>query len=78
MTHHIHGVEPLRRRAVGDETAEILSDEAADVEEGGAGLEFLDDGRVGGGFGEHGVEPETEACAGVGADGPGFVALGEV
>ncbi len=39
-------------------------------------MDALEDGGVGGGFGQHGVEPEAEACAGVGADGPGFVALG--
>ena len=44
MTDDVHGVETIRRRAVGDEAPEVLPDEAADVEAGAAGLEFLDYG----------------------------------
>ncbi len=74
MTHYIHSVETIRWRAIGYETSEILPDEAAYVEEGAAGLQFADYGFVSGGLGQQGVEPEAEAGAGVGADGPGFIA----
>jgi len=77
VTHDIHSIEIRRRRAIENESAEILADEAADVEQGGAGLQARDDGVVGGGFGDHGVEERAHSGAWVWTDCPGFVALRE-
>ena len=74
----VDAVEVVGGGAVEDEAAQVPAEEAADVEEGAAGLEEGEDTGVGGRAAQEGVEPCAEAGAGVGADGPGTVALWEV
>lgn len=71
----VGAVEVCGGCAVGDEFAEVLTEAAAEVEEGGAVLETGYEGGVVGGFGDAEVEETECADAGVGVDFPCTFAL---
>ena len=76
MADGVEGVELIWRSAICDETAEVLAEESAELEEGSASLQAMDDFCVGWRLGNHRIEPDAETGAMVGANVLGFVALG--